>query len=120
MQNSTSDAVIIIIISNLIVAFGAWITARITATSEKPTDVFIKSLSESRALIAEKEKTILLLSQELVEAERTNHLLSNERDAYIEYAGKLRRIARRYAPSDVILPEVENGDTPPRIPSVKK
>lgn len=45
--------------------------------------------------------------------------VEHERDAYIAYAGQLRRIARKYAPPDVVLPEVGNGDTPPRMPSVK-
>ena len=110
-DNTTlNNAVIIIIVTNILTALGAWITARINTTGEKPTDIFIKSLQEARARYAEILKENIDLKAEIKRMNLKVAEAESERDAYIVLSSEQRRMLRRWAPKDVILPEVDlNG-----------
>lgn len=109
-----NNAIIIVILSGLLTGLGAWITARITTTSEKPTDVFIRSLQEARARIAELEKANIEKGLDVQNERNKRRAAVMEKNLYIVRSEKLERLLRQHAPH-VRIPEVEgtNGTTPP-------
>ena len=114
-DNTTiNNAIIVIVLTNILTALGAWITARINTTSEKPTDIFIKSLQEARNQIAIYQRQLIEANESMVAEKRKRKDVIRERDEYARYALELREVANRYAPRGVRLPELEgNGTTPP-------
>src|SRR3990172_418786 len=111
-----SNAIWIIVVSNLITAAGAFFAARAGVTGERATDVFQKSIQELRSQIADRDKRILELRNDFTHLELKTTRYKTERNAYIILSQKLDILARRHAPRGTVIPDVElNTDTPPRI-----
>lgn len=120
-MNSTTEAAIYILIGTLISTIGAWITARIGASTEKPTEslsVIIRELrTENDDLQKDKNNLEAVALKRELEHKENIGLLRRERDRYASNALALRRLLQIHAPH-VDVPDLDNG-TPPQNEKVK-
>lgn len=109
-ENTSNNAIIMMVLVPVLTAIGGWVTARIQNSTEKPTDVFIKSLQEARARIAELEKAKIELTADVLDERRLKREERKHKNQYIVRAEQLERILQK---NHILFPEMEsNGTTP--------
>lgn len=102
--------------SGLVATLGALIQALVVSRL-KPSDytkAFQDAIQELNATIARQLKANIDLQADYEFEHRRAEELERELAARVIYCNRISRIARRYKPTDVMLPEYKppNGDTP--------
>ena len=117
----TAEAAIYILIGTLISTIGAWVTARINSTAEKPTEslsIVIRELRiENAELTKEKNNLEAVMSKRDIDHRESITVMRRDRDRYASYALEVRRLLRKHAPN-IDVPDEENG-TPPSNTDMK-